>query len=339
MAMQHRWPAIARLCRNLELDFRCPVHANLYLTPAESQGFSAHFDPHEVFVLQLEGAKTWRVYDTAQDLPIASESQPVNARVLGESRNITLQPGDFLYIPRGCVHEAFTTDSHSLHVTVGINVYRWADLLRHILASASRRHIGLRESIPNGALPDDRSQWKERIQELIEQLADAASRNDVCDEAWHSLGDQFFGQMKMLPGSRFAAGLAAHPIDLQTVMENDAYPLCRVVEDKAEAAIEFPGNRVAGPRRIAPALRYVAGARRFAVGSIPSDLSDKAKIVLTRRLVREGLLTIAPDSNSLPSQNQGVLPNNLDGEIASESIWDDPETAAIRRDAEVNVES
>jgi len=339
MAMQHRWPAIARLCRNLELEFRCPVHANLYLTPAGSQGFSAHFDPHEVFVLQLEGCKTWRVYETPTELPITTESQPVDQGRLGTSRNMILRPGDFLYLPRGCVHEAFTTDTHSLHITVGINVYRWTDLLRHILASASRRQIGFRESIPDGALPDDRSQWKAHIQDLLEQLADAASRDEVLDEAWHSLGDQFFGQMGMLPESRFAAEFTPHPIDLETVMENQAWPLSRVIEDEREVAIEFPGNRVAGPRRIAPALRFIASAKQFAVGSLPGNVNDAAKVVLTRRLVREGMLTIAAEPKSIHMRNQGGLSNDLEEETASETHWEGPSSGKISLDAEVNVES
>jgi hypothetical protein len=31
--MQHRWPAVAAMGRNLEAFFGCPVHTNLYLTP------------------------------------------------------------------------------------------------------------------------------------------------------------------------------------------------------------------------------------------------------------------------------------------------------------------
>jgi len=56
--MQHRWHPIAALCRNLEAVFHCPVHANLYLTPEGAQGFDAHFDTHEVFVLQLDDPST-----------------------------------------------------------------------------------------------------------------------------------------------------------------------------------------------------------------------------------------------------------------------------------------
>jgi hypothetical protein len=32
-SMQHRWPAIAALCRSLGTVFHCSVHTNHYLTP------------------------------------------------------------------------------------------------------------------------------------------------------------------------------------------------------------------------------------------------------------------------------------------------------------------
>jgi len=39
------------------------VGANVYLTPAGTQGFAPHFDDVEVFMLQLEGKKRWRLYE------------------------------------------------------------------------------------------------------------------------------------------------------------------------------------------------------------------------------------------------------------------------------------
>src|SRR5207302_957280 len=44
-----RWIPIGDLCRGLESDMRHRVGANLYFTPAGSQGFLPHFDGHDVF--------------------------------------------------------------------------------------------------------------------------------------------------------------------------------------------------------------------------------------------------------------------------------------------------
>jgi hypothetical protein len=72
-AMQCRWGPVAALCRRLEERFGCPVHTNLYLTPLGAQGFDPHYDTHEVFVLQIEGTKHWRLYGPGRDWPLAEE--------------------------------------------------------------------------------------------------------------------------------------------------------------------------------------------------------------------------------------------------------------------------
>src|SRR5262249_26034330 len=118
MTMQQRWRTIAVLCRNLERVFHCPVHANLYLTPAGAQGFDAHFDTHEVLVLQLEGRKTWRLYGPTRTLPLVDERFNLPRERLGQAREMELNPGDLLYVPRGHVHEAFTSQDTSVHLTV-----------------------------------------------------------------------------------------------------------------------------------------------------------------------------------------------------------------------------
>ncbi|HZV07150.1 MAG TPA: cupin domain-containing protein [Gemmataceae bacterium] len=290
MTMQQRWLPIALLCRKLESFFYCPVHANLYLTPAGAQGFDAHFDTHEVLVLQLEGHKHWRLYGPTRTLPMAGERFSVPREQLGPVREIHLEPGDLLYIPRGHVHEAFTSEAASMHLTVGINVFRWADLLHEAIDSVTRRDERFRESVPSGLLgggpaPADVA---ERFRELLDVLGGAAR----VDDAMRQLGDAFFGQMPVLPDSHFAAAPREEAIDLDTVLEKSPGAVCRVVQDGSWVTIEFPGGRVGGPLKIASALHFVAGADRFAVRELPDDLGGEAKLVLVRRLLRERLLLI-----------------------------------------------
>lgn len=293
MGMQRRWPAIAELCRNLEAVFHCPVHANLYLTPPGSQGFAAHFDTHEVFVLQLEGEKHWRLFGVAEELPLATDATPLSRKPGKPTQEITLRPGDLLYIPRGHVHEAATADIKSLHLTVGVNVYRWADLLRHALACASRQDVRFRKSIPGGALCGETPELKQQFQALVARLADWAESDGLFERAQQSLADQFFSHLRMLPCGQFAGAEGLEKLHLDSVVERNMLAICRVVEADQGVAIEFPGNRVGGPHRIASALRFVAGANRFAVRELPDDLTSEGKLVLVRRLIREGLLKIS----------------------------------------------
>lgn len=64
--------AVWRLCSVLQEFFGSFVGANMYLTPAGSQGFAPHYDDIEAFVIQLEGRKCWRLYaprDPSEELP------------------------------------------------------------------------------------------------------------------------------------------------------------------------------------------------------------------------------------------------------------------------------
>ena len=81
--------------------------------------------PQDVFILQLDGRKEWRLYDVPVKHPfmghkvgrVPQGEPPAQA---GRPRmTLTLEPGDMLYMPRGLVHEAATTDAApSLHLTI-----------------------------------------------------------------------------------------------------------------------------------------------------------------------------------------------------------------------------
>lgn len=50
------WPTPLSLLPSLN---QC---SNAYLTPPGSQGFAPHYDDIDAFIMQLEGAKAWKVY-------------------------------------------------------------------------------------------------------------------------------------------------------------------------------------------------------------------------------------------------------------------------------------
>src|SRR4029453_18350276 len=61
-ALHRFWPPIIEFCQRLPAGLGHPVQANAYITPPQSQGFSAHYDVHDVFVVQIAGEKQWRIY-------------------------------------------------------------------------------------------------------------------------------------------------------------------------------------------------------------------------------------------------------------------------------------
>jgi len=52
----HRtWPPLVGFGGRLAVELGHPVQINAYVTPPQNKGFSAHFDVHDVFVLQVPG--------------------------------------------------------------------------------------------------------------------------------------------------------------------------------------------------------------------------------------------------------------------------------------------
>ena len=136
-------------------DLGHPVQINAYITPPQSQGFSAHYDVHDVFVLQIAGEKQWFIHEPVFESPL--RSQPWNDRSTAVAEAATqapvidtvLRPGDALYLPRGYLHSAKALGGVSVHLTVGIHpVTRYA-LVEALLALAAD-DLSLRTSLPLG---------------------------------------------------------------------------------------------------------------------------------------------------------------------------------------------
>jgi hypothetical protein len=303
-AMQCRWGPVAALCRRLEERFGCPVHTNLYLSPPGAQGFDAHYDTHEVFVLQIEGAKHWRLYGSARELPLAEERATFARGKLGPpTREATLRPGDLLYLPRGHVHEAFTSDRLSLHLTVGVKVYRWSDLLHQVVDAVSARDVRFRASLPPGLLTNcPAAAAGERLRELLTALAEGAR----ADEAVGRLATAFLSRLAPLPGGSFAVP-DPDAIGPDTVLERVPGAICREVEvPDGRAGLQFPGGSLEGPPKTAAALHFIAHAPRFTARSLPGGLTPDARLLLVRRLVRDGLLRLAPGLHEMSPPSGGA---------------------------------
>ncbi|XP_026184889.1 ribosomal oxygenase 2 [Mastacembelus armatus] len=149
-----------RIQEKLECFFGALVGSNVYITPEESQGLPAHYDDVEVFILQLEGQKRWRLYNPTIPLP-ADYSVESEERIGSPTHDIILKPGHLLYFPRGTIHQANTLAGlgHSTHLT--LSTYQrmsWGDLLLDIfpnlICDGSKNEVSLREGMPRGLLLD-----------------------------------------------------------------------------------------------------------------------------------------------------------------------------------------
>lgn len=283
------WLPLARLCRAIAAACHYRASANVYLTPAGAQGFAAHYDTHDVLVLQTVGSKTWRLYGTGAELPIEAENRPVDLAALGApSREIELAAGDTLYVPRGLVHEAAATGETSLHVTVGIYPVVWLDVLLDALRGAAAQTPAWRQSLPAASLLGDApasffDAWSARLGTLAASLDGAAARR--------RLGARFLGDLAELPDGRFTDLAKVPPeVSLVTRLRHRDGAFFTVQENGEHAFLVGPGVHVAAPAFVADAFRWIAAAEPFRVADIGGDLDDDAKIVLAERLIETGAL-------------------------------------------------
>jgi hypothetical protein len=309
--LEQRWKSVATLCRDLEATLHHPVNASMFLTPRNSQGVSAHFDSVEVFVLQIEGSKHWRLYKPTVELPLQEIFEPIPREQIGAPiQEVHVKPGDLIYIPRGFIHEAFASDDSSLHITVAVSVFRWTDLVRAALASLSANDVEFRRAVPVGALGggDIAGALRTQFNELLQQLV----RGARVEDAIATLGDQFIGNMAVLPGAHFLPPEEIERINIETVLERSKEMVCRVVQDEASVTIQFPGARMRAPTHLGSALEFISKATRFPVSALPGGLSDNSKLTLARRLIRDGLLTIVDPAGRT---NTMEAPGNLSDQV------------------------
>ncbi|XP_065177543.1 ribosomal oxygenase 2-like [Sycon ciliatum] len=108
------------LCSSLESFFGCLVGSNIYMTPGDSQGLAPHHDDVEVFIIQLEGRKHWRLYSPAEKLARTCSDDLDTSDIGDPTHDIVLEAGDVMYFPRGTIHQADTPAGvpHSTHITI-----------------------------------------------------------------------------------------------------------------------------------------------------------------------------------------------------------------------------
>jgi hypothetical protein len=273
---------LARYCRELEGFLGHPVQANAYYTPAHSQGLPVHHDTHDVLVLQVSGSKRWLVYDPAFELPLKHQRYSAELGEPGPAvLDVVLGAGDTLYLPRGWLHEALTSEEDSLHLTVGVSVVTWLDALRSALAECED-DVEFRRSVASDG---------EGGAELLERLAERLEPEHVAELV-----------RAKLVGSRRPV-LDGHLEDLRALprltVDSSVARRETVIADLAELengrfTLVFEGRRVAFPPQAREELEALVGSTGpVRISELPGRLDDAGRLVLARRLVREGFLRVA----------------------------------------------
>lgn len=287
--LESRWQPVRRLVRSLESILNHPVGANLYLTPPSAQGFGPHYDDHDVFILQVHGEKLWRVYASPVALPLSIREKVSSDILRRPSRSVKLVAGDLLYIPRGCVHEARTAAIPSMHLTVGINVVRWLDLMIAALKSVAEHDLRYRKALPPGYVTELRS---DAVSDAIRALSEGLSEHVDMADLLSRVRAQSPPQIDLRDEHRFAEMDKSLGIGPRSAVRRRSGSRCVLTTSADHVTLHFRGKQVDGSREFGPAFEFIAKSQRFVVSDLPKRLSIRRKVALVKRLIQEGLLTV-----------------------------------------------
>ncbi len=273
--------ALAAFCRSVERVFSCHVQTNIYLTPPGSQGFHTHYDNHDVFVLQIEGEKAWRLYDRPVDAPYRGERFEPGRHPVGEpSYSFVLEAGDCAYVPRGLMHDASTSgDAASLHITCGLIVRTWADLVLESISEVCINDPAFRKSLPPGfANRDfDRSAAQQHFRSLV---ADLQTRVQA-DGALDLFAEQFIRSRE--PDVLGAVEGASMPLGRRYRARPS---LWRLLDEGEGLRLIAPGGDLTFNRAPRAVIERVLSGEPFA----PADLAYDEIEEVIRRLTVTGLI-------------------------------------------------
>jgi lysine-specific demethylase/histidyl-hydroxylase NO66 len=290
----HRlWPPLVGFGTQLAADLGHPVQVNAYVTPPSNRGFDAHYDVHDVFVLQVSGEKRWMIHapvhaDPLRDQPWQDHRQAVAARAAEEPViDAVLRPGDALYLPRGWLHSAEALGDTSIHLTVGVQATTRYALVEALVALAADTPE-LRASLPLGVDVGDPEQLatdlKTTVDALVERLG-AASAAEVAPR----LRRRHWNATRPEPIRPLAQAAAAAATDASTIVRRRGHLRYTLDRRDDDLVLRFPDRTVTLPADCHDAVTALLDGGDHRAGALPGLASDDAT-VLVRRLLREAVV-------------------------------------------------
>ena len=281
---------LAGFCNAVEKRLGFAVQPNIYITPAGSQGFRQHYDDHDVFIMQVHGHKRWRLYGSPIELPSASHKHKRGKYTdRAVEHTFDLSEGDVLYIPRGHLHDAETSDVASIHITLGLHPTYFYEVVEQ-MARKARDEPGFRRAVHNlmadGAPEDVITRMKQMIHDLVEET-------DIADilNSFHKWHVEHRNPGRWVPFTDLLALPALNENTWVAPVDDLVYRL-----EHAEGQLHL---RLAGPDLFFPPfmeepMRALLESPVQRVGDIPGLLDSEGRVGLARQLIAAGVMRTVP---------------------------------------------
>lgn len=286
-AIEEMHPPIGAMVNTLERHLRTCVQVNAYASWTAKEGFGVHWDDHDVIVLQVSGAKRWRIYGPTRPAPLYRDVEFDDTPPEHPIDEFTLQPGDALHVPRGWWHAAAaSTGQPSLHLTCGLATNTGVDLLSWLVDDL-RTRASVRADIPRLADQDTQTAWRSEMGKLLtERLNDPA----VID-TYLAARDAAYG----------ARGGFSLPHAVHERLPNAPDLLVRLVAPRAvlrraeqTVTLEAAGQRWTLARQAAPLVEELASGRPITLSVLAraANVTTDQAVELLDQLLCSGIIAV-----------------------------------------------
>ncbi|MDI6623091.1 MAG: cupin domain-containing protein [Brevundimonas sp.] len=237
---------IKLFARRLEAEFGAHVEANCYAAFGSTPGFGVHWDDHDLFVIQISGAKRWQMFAPTRQYPLYRDVDPNLSPPTDPLWERVVESGDVIYIPRGHWHGATGVGEPVLHLTFGINLPSGIDYLTW-LGDAARHSEFFRADVPSRHA-DRRTTYDVCfLDEISAVVAEAKAQRFLDDRAATMPARPYFG----LPEGGFSNSLTPG-----TVLAFSG-ATCHVEHGERAIVIKAIGRRFEVPIAAASVLKFL----------------------------------------------------------------------------------
>ncbi|WP_158623893.1 JmjC domain-containing protein [Corallococcus llansteffanensis] len=300
-----------------QLGLPSPIRFNCYLSPP-GEGLDTHYDARHAMVIQLSGRKLWRYSrHPAAKYPLRNAIVEQDGRVRqsdnkpirdvpspdeSQFEEVLLEPGDILYLPPGCWHNAKAGEESSLALNMACETVGFLGILGPELERVLQNRVEWRALVPAtlaspagaGTMPPEVGQFiAARLAELRELLGRLAADETELERLWRRATTS----SPHLAQARPASDVPLRPGDV--LVRTEPYPLAYVVRpgatpDTAAGVYVYGVNtEVALPGEALPLVRALAERQRFSVEEVESwaglrleQAQEFLKLLVARGLLR-----------------------------------------------------
>jgi ribosomal protein L16 Arg81 hydroxylase len=258
-----------------------------FLTPAGKKGYLPHHDPVDLFIVQLEGAKHWKLWNPGPDR-LGTAAGYTEADLGEPAIETVLQPGDVMYLPYGTPHAAAAQEGASLHLSIMMRPRRWQDLLtatvERLLAAPEfyeYPHIG--ESRPQSAAVT----FEEKIRLLRVRLAEVETAKEL---------DRLADLGRRLPGSStghtFQSITDAESLGASSALRRTTTEVGFGQNVNGRVELNVSGGKIVLPAQVADRLAALSVSGSLPASEVVPGAEPERSVKAARALVRVGVLEV-----------------------------------------------